>query len=111
MNRLLGLSALIAFLVAVPVTHFVWAKGHVPANKVQVCHKNDKVITVDQSALDAHLGHGDCHVPACDFNNVFHTGDSCSGLTAAGPQGHCSNLPNARNSAEGITPGCPVGTF
>lgn len=32
--------------------------------KVAVCHKGKKTIYVDESAVDAHLGHGD-HVGMC----------------------------------------------
>ncbi len=106
MKRLIVSCTVLAFLIGIPASHYVWGKGHVPVHKVQVCHKGE-VVTVSQNALDAHLDHGDCQLPICDFANVFHTGESCDSNNAGGK---CV-LPNPRDSAEGITPGCPVGTF
>ncbi|MEE8261483.1 MAG: hypothetical protein V3R83_03305, partial [Gammaproteobacteria bacterium] len=66
-------------------------------------------ITVSQGARAAHLGHGDCQLPACDFNNIFQTGDDCSGVVDADDDGF-GDFVN-RDSAEGIKDACPVGTF
>ena len=102
--------AVAALIVALPASESVEGKGHVPLNKVQVCHDGDfggEVITVSKNALDAHLNHGDCQLPACDFNNVFHTGETCDANNAGG---RCT-LANPRDGADGITPGCPAGTF
>ena len=107
MKRLLTLFIVAAFLLAIPVSHFVLGKGHVPSNKVQVCHKGE-VITVSKNALNTHVNHGDCQLPACDFNNVFHTGDDCSDVGTADSQGRCNGL-KPRNGA--TTPACPSGTF
>ena len=96
MKRLFVLFTVAAFLLAIPLSHVLLGKGHVPSNKDQVCHKG-KVITVSQSALAAHQAHGDCLLPACDFANVFHTGDPCD----------CNNLA-PRDDAAGKTPGCPA---
>lgn len=85
----------------VPAAQLVFGKGHVPGHKVQVCHRG-RTITVGSPALGDHLGHGDYQLPACDFANTFMTGDICP-ANAAGL--------NPRNSAEGITPACPPGTF
>lgn len=108
MKRILVLSIAAAFLLAVPASHLVFGKGHVPTNKIQVCHKG-KVVTVGASALADHLGHGDCQLPACDFSNVFHTGDPCDAIDSSG-DGKC-DLPNLRDDAGGLTPGCPAGTY
>ena len=87
--------------------HSLLLKGHVPLGKAQVCHKGE-VITVSENALPAHLDeHGDCQLPACDFNNVFHTGEVCE---SNNPGGQCL-LQNPRDDASGVTPGCPPGRF
>ena len=110
MKRLLGLLTLAAFLLAVPASQLMGSqapvptiKAHVPLNKVQVCHKGE-VITISKNALGAHLGrHGDCQLPACDFNNVFFTEQACAGVDGDGDD-KC-DLPNPRDGAAG-TPGC-----
>ena len=105
MKRVFVLMALAGMLVSLPMSHLVWGKGHVKANKVQVCHEGE-VIAVGAAALDAHLNHGDCQLPACDFNNVFFVGDPCS--TSGAADGKCS-LENPREPAN--TPACSAGQF
>ena len=107
-KKTLAVLAVAASLLAIPASHLIGGpKGHVPLHKAQVCHKG-KVITVSVNALPAHQGrHGDCQLPACDFNNVFHTGEACD---SNNPGGECT-LPNPRDGADGVTPGCPVGRF
>ncbi len=61
MKRALVFSIIGAFLLALPASQLAWGKAHVPANKVQVCHKG-KVITVSKNALSAHERHGDCQL-------------------------------------------------
>lgn len=107
MKRIVGLLIVAMAIAAIPASHVVWGKAHVPLGKVQVCHKG-KTITVGQAALGGHQVHGDCQLPACDFNNVFHTGDPCS--TAGASDGRCA-VPNARRDAGGVTAACPAGTF
>ena len=75
-DRLLGLLIVVAFLVAVPASHLVWGKGHVPAHKEQVCHKGS-VLAVGAAAVAGHEGHGDCFIDKNDPDNVFFTGDPC----------------------------------
>ena len=82
----------------------VSGKGHVPAGKVQVCHRGT-TIEVGASALPAHLKHGDGQLPACDFGNVFFKESPC--LPGADAQGRAP-LANAVNRADGITPACPA---
>lgn len=106
MKRLVLLSAVAGFLLAIPVSDVVWGKAHVPIHKVQVCHKG-QTITVSENALGAHHGHGDCQLPACDFNNVFFTGDACAVINAGG---NCGGLA-PRDDAGGETDACPPGTF
>jgi len=96
-----------AFLLALPAAQLVYGKAHVPTNKVQVCHKG-RTLTVGQDALADHQGHGDGQLPACDFNNVFHTGDACP--ADANGDGK-ADLANPRSDADGRTPGCPAGRF
>ena len=98
-NKLLLISIAGASLLAISASQMVWSKAHVPAHKVQMCHKGE-VIQVGAPALDAHERHGDIQLPACDFANVFLTGQPCDGF-----------LNNPRDSAEGLTDACPVGTF
>lgn len=77
------LALAVAALLA-PAAQLVFGKAHVPGHKVQVCHRGS-TITVGSSALGGHSGHGDGQLPACDFNNVFHTGDDCpTGVDAEG---------------------------
>ncbi|MBY4675246.1 hypothetical protein [Marinobacterium arenosum] len=92
----------------------VFSKAHIPTHKVQVCHlqKGESVpvtITVGAGALDGHLAHGDCQLPACDFNNIFRTGDPCP-ITDTSGDGRC-DLSFPRDSAEGVTEACPEGTY
>jgi len=66
MKRLLVLLFVVAFLVAIPLTHFAGK-----AAKVDVCHVNSandqgawgyafgNVISVSEKAVPAHLAHGD----------------------------------------------------
>jgi hypothetical protein len=114
MKRLtiLMISLASIFLLAILGTQAVWSKAHVPLNKVQVCHIDETIISdigvalsMNANALDGHLGHGDCQLPACDFANIFGTGAVCGRL--AGEDGRCLALA-PRDEAEG-TPGCPVG--
>ena len=107
MKRLILSFAVAGFLIAIPASNALWGKGHVPLGKVQVCHKG-QVNTVSQNALPAHVGHGDCQLPVCDFNNVFFTGDACE--VSVGSDGRCTGL-NAREDAGGVTAACPAGTF
>lgn len=110
MKKLIVVSAL-ALLIGGIASYWsvdaVHSKAHVPLKKVQVCHKGE-VITVSQNALDAHLmRHDDCQLPACDFANIFSTGDTC---TVSNPGAQC-DVPNPREDAGGLTPACPEGTF
>lgn len=92
-------SLILVALLTLLVSSVALGKGHIPAGKVQVCHRG-VVNEVGAPALRAHLAHGDFQIPACDFNNVFHKEEDCSG-----------GLASPRNSAEGMTPACPEGTF
>ena len=76
-QRLFGLSVLAAAVLAIPASHMVMGKGHVPAGKDQVCHKGE-TLTISLAAFGAHIGHGDCELPIDDGANVFFTGDACS---------------------------------
>lgn len=87
---------------------FVWGKAHVPLHKAQVCHKG-VTLTVGIPALVGHLRHGDFQLPSCDFNNVFRTGDDCSDVEDVDGDGLGDF--DDRDSAEGVTEACPVGTF
>ena len=98
-NKLLLISIAGASLLAITASQMVWSKAHVPLHKVQMCHKGE-VIQVGAPALSAHLRHGDVQLPACDFANVFQTGQPCDGT-----------IPNTPNPAGGVTPACPVGKF
>jgi len=106
MKRVLTLSIVAAFILALPMAHSVWGKAHVPTKKVQVCHEGE-TNTVSKNALGAHLNHGDCQLPACDFNNIFRTGVSCPSADVDPADDKC-DLPNPRDEASG-TPGCPAG--
>jgi hypothetical protein len=105
MKRLFVFVIFGAFLLALPAAQFVSGKGHVPTGKVQVCHKA-RTLTIGQESLADHQGHGDGQLPACDFNNVFHTGDACP----ADKDGD-GKADLAKPRAEAHTPGCPAGTF
>ena len=72
--------------------------------KVQVCHKG-QVKDMGIAALNAHVNHGDCQLPACDGANVFHVGNPCS--TSGASNGKCA-LANPR--AQSGSPACADGT-
>lgn len=107
MKRYLVFAIFGAFLLALPAAQIVSGKGHVPTGKIQVCHKG-RTLTIDKGSLADHQGHGDGQLPACDFNNIFHTGDACP--ADADGDGK-ADLAKPRADAGGRTPGCPVGLF
>jgi hypothetical protein len=107
MKRVLVFVIFGAFLLAIPAAQFVSGKAHVPLNKVQVCHKG-RTLTIGKESLADHQGHGDGQLPACDFNNVFHTGDACPADQNGDGK---ADLAKPRRDADGVTPGCPAGTF
>ena len=76
MKRLLGLLIVVAFLVAIPVSHLVLAKGHVPAGMAQMCHKG-QVIQIDEPGVRGHRVHGDCRIDAATLVPPLFTGDVC----------------------------------
>ncbi len=76
MKRLLGLSLVAAFVLALPASHIVMGKAHVPAHKEQVCHAG-KVIAVGAPAVDAHLAHGDAFIDKRTQIPPVFTGDPC----------------------------------
>ncbi len=76
MKRLLISLAVIGSLTAIPVSHVLWGKAHVPAHKEQVCHKGE-VITVGASAMNAHMGHGDAFIDKRTQIPPVFTGDDC----------------------------------
>ncbi len=97
--RKLVLVALGAALIF-GVSHIALAKAHVPVKKGQVC-LNGRVLQVSEKAIDALVDRaGACELPACDFNNIFLKSDACS-----------CELAEPRDSAEGVTPACPIGKF
>jgi hypothetical protein len=106
MKRFLVFVIFGAFLLALPAAQLVSGKAHVPSGKVQVCHKA-RTLTIGQGSLADHQAHGDGQLPACDFNNVFHTGDACPADRDGDGK---ADLANPRREASG-TPGCPAGTF
>jgi hypothetical protein len=64
MRRLIAVTAGMAFLAALPLSHWVMAG---PKPKVLLCHVNNArphVISVSGNALPAHLAHGDCQLTA-----------------------------------------------
>lgn len=105
MKRILGVTIAVLAIAAIPGSHLLWGKGHVPVHKAQVCHRG-RVIVVAEAAVQGHQVHGDCQLPACDFNNIFQSGQSCDFEDSG--DGTCA-LPNPRNEAS--TPACPAGKF
>ena len=113
-SYILIISLASVLLLAVIGTQTVWSKAHVPTNKVQVCHILESAssdlgvaLSINVNAMPGHMGHGDCRLPACDFNNVFGTGSPCDRPAGGG----VCPLAFPRDSAEGITDGCPEGTY
>ena len=101
------IATLILGLFIGSATIQAYAKAHVPVKKVQVC-LNGKVIAVGARALAPLTEHTSaCQLPACDFNNVFLQGDTCSNEAT---DGRC-DLQEMRSDAGGITPACPPGTY
>ena len=86
----------------------VSSKAHVPINKVQVCHEGEANI-ISGSAMQSHLGHGDCLLPSCDFANVFLARGSCSN-SDNDLEGFC-DLENPRDDARDDTPACSGGAY
>ena len=110
-NQLLLISIASASLLAITGSQMVWSKAHVPAGKVQMCHKGRAALNVAAPAQFGHLRHGDFFLPACDFNNVFPAGADCSGVSDTNDDGFADAGLAPRADAGGITPACPVGTF
>ncbi len=105
MKRMLILSIVGAFLLALPGSDLVWAKGHVPLGGLQVCH-NGEALNIAANVLENFLGNGDCRLPICDSANVFPPGSDCSAVaTDADGNGFCDVL-NAREDARGATARC-----
>ena len=77
MKRLLGFSLVAAFVLALPASHIVMGKAHVPAHKEQVCHAGE-VIAVGAQAVDAHLSHGDCFIDKRTHLPPLFTRDACT---------------------------------
>ena len=102
MKRALFMSVAGGLLLALSAAGPAWAKAHVPLNKVQICHAG-VVITVGEAAMGNFLAQGACRLPACDFENIFQTGDECDNTPAGG--GFCE-LENEPNPAEGVTAAC-----
>lgn len=106
------LLALLGFVTAAWVG-VASAKGHVPADQVQVSHKGRVALSVDAPALKGHSGHGDIQLPACDFNNIFLDGQDTSNVIASDETGVTYSdrgfVPRA--DAGGVTPACPPGAF
>ena len=76
MKRFLALTIVSAALVAIPASQLVFAKGHVPTNKTQVCHKGT-IITIGIPAAKGHVKHGDKEIDVDTFTPPFFTGDFC----------------------------------
>ena len=99
--------------VALSLSQIALGKAHVPAGKGQICAQGN-VLSVSSGAVRGFMERGThgsaCVLPACDFNNVFNSVTGCDGLVDADNDGLC-DLPNVRDSAEGITDACPVGTY
>ncbi len=100
-------------LLVLSLSQIALGKGHVPARKGQLCAQGI-VLTVSSGAVRGFMQRGThgsaCVLPACDFANVFTPVDGCDGMIDADNDGLC-DLPNPRDSAEGITAACPVGTY
>ena len=79
-RRRILLPLLLAGLLMALASGAALGKGHVPAGQVQVSHKGRTAINVDAPALQAHIGHGDIQLPACDFANSFMPGDDTSNV-------------------------------
>ncbi len=111
-RRKLLFSVILVTLLTVLVSGIALAKAHVPAGQLQVSHKGRTAINVDAPALEAHKGHGDIQLPACDFANVFGNGADTSSVISANFAGvtYSSGFV-ARIDAGGATPACPPGTF
>lgn len=112
-RRLVILSLIVMILVALVATQAVWGKAHVPAGQVQLSHKGRTAINVDAPALQAHIGHGDVQLPACDFANVFPEGADTSNVISSDLSGvtYSDRGFVPRVDAGGLTPACPPGLF
>lgn len=101
--------------VVLSLSQIALGKAHVPERKAQICAQGN-VLTVGSGAVRAFReranapGTRACVLPACDFANVFKAADGCDGFVDEDGDGLCE-LRNERDSAEGITEACPVGTY
>ena len=98
-------------LLVLSLTQIALGKGHVPANKGQLCAQG-LVLTVSEGAVRGFTQRGThgtaCILPACDFGNIFTPVKGCDGLIDANDDGLC-DLPNARIPAN--TPSCGGGRY
>lgn len=108
MKRVLVLSFVGAFVLTMSGLDLAWGKAHIPLDMVQVCQDGESKV-IRAKKLQIRLNHGDCQLPACDFNNIFAmpspNGADCSAVDAPDENGQCMVL-NPRNPANGITPAC-----
>ena len=107
-NKLLLISIAGASLLAISASQMVWSKAHVPAHKVQMCHRGE-VIQVGAPAMLGHVRHGDFQLPACDFANVFFDKQDCSAISDADADGFADSGLNPPIPAG--TPSCSSGEF
>jgi len=108
MKRLLNLFIGAVVLVALSGSSLVWAKAHVPLDKVQVCTTKGEVRNVSVKGLERHLKKGACRLPACDFAQVFLPKGDCSGVAGdTDGNGFCDGITLPLfDPADGVTARC-----
>ena len=107
-------SLILVAILTVLVSAVALAKGHVPAGNIQVVHRGI-VKEVPEQARSGHVGHGDIHLPACDFTpgNSFTTGTDVSGLgLVADAFGFWDAVASGfAPRTNGTSAACGIGTF
>ena len=107
MKRSLHSIIVLFVLLAIPASHTVLAHNHVPPDELIVCVLGKTIITSPVSVDFMRTLGICCQLPACDFNNVYRSADSCPFNNIGGK----CDLPNERSDAGGTSLSCPAGTY
>ena len=120
----IALVGLFAFLIVISLITFSFENAYAPTGKIIICHippgnpENRHTIQVSESAVGAHLAHGDllgsCETQPCDDGNSCTTNDVTRSGTCVGEpvaDGTSCSDQNVCNGAEVCQAGtCNAGT-
>lgn len=77
MNKVLSIPIVGIILFSMFGAHLVWAKAHVPIDRVQICTSNGTVRNIKPRRMARELERGACRLPGCDFDNILMPRSSC----------------------------------